>query len=338
MIDLATRYLGLDLVSPLVMSASPLSENLDNLRHAEDAGVGAVVLHSLFEEQMQVESHDLDHHLSRDTHSFAEALTYFPDVAAYNLGPDAYLEHVRKAKAAVDVPVIASLNGVSSGGWIEYARKIEQAGADALELNVYFVPTDPLVSGAEVETMYLDLVREVRLSIGIPLAVKLPHFFSSIPNMALRLDEVGADGLVLFNRFYQPDLDIEHLEVVPNLTLSSSAELRLRLRWVAILYGHLRADLAVTGGVHTPEDVLKTMMAGASVAMMTSALLARGIDHLAHVRAGVLAWMEAHEYESIRQMRGSMSQRAVAEPAAFERANYLKVLRSYALRSTARRA
>jgi dihydroorotate dehydrogenase (fumarate) len=227
---------------------------------------------------------------------------------------------------------------VSSGGWIEYARKIEQAGADALELNVYFVPTDPLVSGAEVETMYLDLVREVRLSIGIPLAVKLPHFFSSIPNMALRLDEVGADGLVLFNRFYQPDLDIEHLEVVPNLTLSSSAELRLRLRWVAILYGHLRADLAVTGGVHTPEDVLKTMMAGASVAMMTSALLARGIDHLAHVRAGVLAWMEAHEYESIRQMRGSMSQRAVAEPAAFERANYLKVLRSYALRSTARRA
>jgi dihydroorotate dehydrogenase (fumarate) len=336
MSDLATRYLGLDLSSPLVMSASPLSEDLDNLRRAEDAGAGAVVLHSLFEEQMEVEGHDLDHHLSHGTHSYAEALTYFPDMTPYNLGPERYLEHVRKAKAAVDVPVIASLNGASTGGWIEYARRIEQAGADALELNVYFIPTHPLMTGIDVENRYVDLVRDVRLSIGMPMAVKLPHFFSSIPNIALRLDQAGADALVLFNRFYQPDLDIERLEVVPNLSLSTSAELRLRLRWVAILYGHLHADLAVTGGVHTVEDVLKAMMAGASVAMMTSALLERGIEHLAHVRAGLVRWMIEHEYGSIREMRGSMSQRAVAEPAAFERANYLKVLRSYALRPSAR--
>jgi dihydroorotate dehydrogenase (fumarate) len=332
MIDLRTDYLGLELANPLVMSASPLGEDLANLRRAEDAGAGAVVLHSLFEEQMELESRDLDHHLTHGTHSFGEALTYFPDLAAYRLGPDAYLEHVRRAKAAVDVPVIASLNGVSSGGWIEYARKIEQAGADALELNVYFVPTDPLMTGTEVETMYTDLVRDVRVSIGIPLAVKLPHFFSSIPNVALRLDEAGADALVLFNRFYQPDLDIERLEVVPNLVLSTSGELRLRIRWVAILFGHLHADLAVTGGVHTAEDVLKAMMAGASAAMMASALLERGIEHLAHVRVALLRWMEEHEYVSIRQLRGSMSQRAVAQPAAFERANYLRVLRSYALR------
>ena len=334
MIDLSTRYLGLALRSPLVMSPSPLCEHLDNLRHAEDAGAGAIVLHSLFEEQMQIESHDLDRHLTSGTHAFAESLTYFPDMTAYNLGPDGYLEHVRRAKAAVDIPVIASLNGVSSGGWIEYARRIEQAGADALELNVYFVPTDPLRSGAEVEAMYVDLVRDVRRSIGIPLAVKLSHFFSSIPNMALQVDEAGADGLVLFNRFYQPDLDIERLEVVPNLTLSTPAELRLRIRWVAILYGRLQADLAVTGGVHSAEDVLKALMAGASVAMMTSALLEHGVEHLARVQAQLVAWMEEHEYVSVQQMRGSMSHQAVAEPAAFERANYLKVLRSFALRES----
>jgi dihydroorotate dehydrogenase (fumarate) len=335
-IDLATRYLGLDLASPLVMSASPLSEDLDNLRAAEDAGAGAVVLHSLFEEQVTLEHHDLDRHLTHATHSFAEALTYFPEPADLGPGPDAYLEHVRRAKAAVDVPVIASLNGVSAGGWTEYARRIEEAGADALELNLYFIPTDPLVTGAEIETTYLDLVREVRLGVGLPLAVKLGPFFSAPANMAHQLDAVGVDGLVLFNRFYQPDLDLERLEVVPNLVLSTPAELRLRLRWVAILYRHLQADLAVTGGVHGAEDVLKAMMAGAAVAMMTSALLVHGIGHLAHVRAGILQWMEAHEYESIRQMQGSMSQEAVAEPAAFERANYLKVLRGDALRGAAR--
>ncbi len=334
MTDLSTRYLGLDLASPLVMSAGPLGEHLDTIRRAEDAGAAAVVLPSLFEEQMTIESHYLDHHLSQGTHSFAEALTYFPDMTDYNLGPDGYLEHVRRAKAAVDIPVIGSLNGVSSGGWIEYARKIEQAGADALELNVYFIPTDLQLSGAEVEAMYVDLVRDVRLGVGIPVAVKLPHFFSAIPNMARRLDLAGADGLVLFNRFYQPDLDIERLEVVPNLTLSTSAELRLRLRWIAILFGHVDADLAVTGGVHSAEDVLKAMMAGAAVAMMTSALLAHGVEHLARVQSDLVAWMAEHEYESIRQMQGSMSQRAVAEPAAFERANYLKVLRAYAQRAT----
>jgi dihydroorotate dehydrogenase (fumarate) len=331
-IDLGTRYLGLDLPSPLVMSASPLCEDLDNIRRAEDAGAGAIVLHSLFEEQIAIESRDLDHHLSHGTHSFAEALSYFPDMTAYNLGPEGYLEHVRKAKAAVDIPVIGSLNGVSSGGWIEYARRIEQAGADALELNVYFVPTDPLMRGADVERMYLDLVRDVRVELTIPVAVKLPHFFSAFANLAMQLDQTGVDGLVLFNRFYQPDLDVERLEVVPNLVLSSPAELRLRLRWIAILYGHVHADIAATGGVHTAEDVLKAVMAGASVAMMTSALLVNGVEHLAHVRANLTRWMEEHEYVSVNQMRGSMSHQHVADPSAFERANYLRVLRSYALR------
>ena len=333
MIDLGTRYLGFELRSPLVLSASPLSEDLDTVRRAEDAGAGAVVLHSLFEEQLTVESYDLDRHLSQHAYSVAEALTYFPEPTAFALGPDAYLEHIRRAKAAVEVPVIASLNGVSTGGWIEYARSIEQAGADALELNVYFVPTDPLVPASVVERTYLDLVRDVRLHVGIPLAVKLSHFFSAIPNMAHELDLAGVDGLVLFNRFYQPDIDLEALEVVPNLTLSNPGELRLRLRWVAILFGHLRADLAVTGGVHGAEDVLKAMMAGASVAMLASALLRHGVDHLRAITRDLLRWMEEHEYASIRQMRGSMSQQHVAEPAAFERANYLKVLRSYALRS-----
>jgi dihydroorotate dehydrogenase (fumarate) len=252
-------------------------------------------------------------------------------MGSYKLGPDDYLEHVRRAKAAVGIPVIASLNGVSTGGWIEHARLIEEAGADALELNVYFIPTDPTMDGAEVERMYVELVRDVKASLGIPVAVKLGPFFSALANVVRRLDEAGADALVLFNRFYQPDLDIERLEVVPNLVLSTSAELRLRLRWVAILYGQVRADLAVTGGVHTAEDVLKAVMAGAAVAMMTSALLQNGVQHLSRVLGGVAGWMEEHEYDSIRQMRGSMSQRSVAEPTAFERANYLKVLRSYAL-------
>jgi dihydroorotate dehydrogenase (fumarate) len=332
-IDLRTRYLGRTLASPLVLSASPLSESVDNLRKAEDAGAGAVVLHSLFEEQLTIESADLDHHLTYGSDSFAEALGYFPNLGSFELGPDDYLEHVRRAKAAVAVPVIASLNGVSAGGWVEYARAVESAGADALELNVYYIPTDPGVSGAQVEDMYVELVQAVRAAIRIPLAVKLGPFFSAFAHLARRLDDAGADALVLFNRFYQPDFDIERLEVVPNLTLSTSSELRLRLRWVAILYGHVRAALAVTGGVHAAEDVLKAMMAGAAVTMMASALLARGIGHLAAVRADLLRWMEEHEYESIMQMQGSMSQRSVAEPAAFERANYLRVLRSYALRT-----
>jgi dihydroorotate dehydrogenase (fumarate) len=302
----------------------------------EDSGAGAVVLHSLFEEQIERESHGLDHYLSHGSESFGEALTYFPDMTVYNLGPDGYLEHLRRAKAAVGIPVIGSLNGVSTGGWIRYARLIEMAGADALELNVYAIPTDPGLAGAQVEQRYLDLVRDVKGSVKIPVAVKLGHAFSAMANLARRLDEAGADALVLFNRFYQPDFDLEGLEVVPRLTLSSPYELLLRLHWVAILYGHVRADLAVTGGVHSAREVLKAMMAGARVAMMTSALLERGIDYLATVRDGLLAWMAEHEYDSVQQMQGSMSYRSVADPAAFERANYMRVLRSYAVRPLGR--
>jgi len=332
MIDLSTTYLGLKLKNPLVVSASPLSEEIGNIRRMEDAGAAAVVLHSLFEEQIAVDSRELDRSLSAGTESFAESLTYFPDMTTYNLGPEGYLEHLRKAKAAVSIPLIGSLNGISTGGWIEYAKKIEEAGADALELNIFHIPTDPEMNGEQVERMYLELAANVKASVRIPLAVKLSLYFSSMVNMARRLDQVGVNGLVLFNRFYQPDFDLEKLEVVPNLILSTSYEFLLRLHWVAILYGHVRADLAVTGGVHTALDVLKAMMAGARVAMMTSALLKHGIEHLAKVRSDLVAWMEEHEYESVRQMQGSMSQQSVADPAAFVRANYVRVLSSYALR------
>jgi dihydroorotate dehydrogenase (fumarate) len=332
MTDLSTSYLGLSLKNPLVVSPSPLCQDLGSSRQMEDAGAAAVVLHSLFEEQLTLESQDLDHFLTHGTDSFAEALSYYPDMGQYKLGPDAYLEHIRKAKAAVKIPIVGSLNGVSTGGWISYAKKIEQAGADALELNVYYIPTDPEMSGAQVEQMYADLVRDMRASVKIPVAVKLGPYFSALASMARRLDQAGANGLVLFNRFYQPDFDLEKLEVTPNLVLSRSDELRLRLTWVGILYGRIKADLAITGGVHTAEDAIKSMMAGARVAMMTSALLRNGIPHLKTVLGGVADWMEKHEYVSIRQMQGSMSQKSVAEPAAFERANYMKVLSSYALK------
>jgi dihydroorotate dehydrogenase (fumarate) len=335
-IDLTTRYLGRDLVSPLVVSASPLTERLDLIRRAEDAGAGAIVLPSLFEEQMVIESCDLDRQLTHTADSYAEALSYFPDMTDYNLGPEGYLEHVRRASAAIAIPVIGSLNGISVGGWVEYARRIAEAGAAAIELNVYRIAADPDVAAADVEATYVELVRAVKATVAIPVAVKLGPYFSAFANLATRLDAAGADALVLFNRFYQPDLDVEALEVVPNLVLSTPEELRLRLRWVAILYGRVRADLAVTGGVHRAVDVLKAMMAGASVAMMTSALITHGIEHLATVRDDLRAWMDEHEYESIRQMRGSMSQRAVTDPSAFERANYLRVLRSYALNAPAR--
>jgi dihydroorotate dehydrogenase (fumarate) len=332
MTDLSTTYLGLSLKNPLVVSAFPLCEDVDNIRRMEDAGAAAVVLHSLFEEQIDFESQHLDRFLSHGTESFAESLSYFPTLADYKLGPDEYLEHIRRARTAVRIPVIGSLNGVSTGGWIRYAKMIQEAGADALELNVYYIPTDPEMTSAQVEQMYLDLVRDVKATLKIPVAVKLGHAFTAMANLARRLDQVGADALVLFNRFYQPDFDLENLEAIPSLTLSSSYELLLRLHWVAILYGRIRADLAVTGGVHTAQDVLKAMMSGARVAMMTSALLQNGIGHLAKVRSDLLAWMEEHEYASIRQMQGSMSYRSVAEPAAFERGNYMKVLSSYALK------
>ncbi len=335
MIDLTTKYLGMTLKNPLVVSASPLSEDLGNIRRMEDAGASAVVLPSLFEEQIQVESNTLDQFLSQGTESYAEALTYIPNMPGYHLGPDGYLEHVRRVKQAIKVPIIGSLNGVSTGGWVGYAKKIEEAGADAIELNIYFIPTDAEMSGSQVEQKYIDLVSKVKASVRIPVALKIGPYFSSLPNTAKRLDQAGANALVLFNRFYQPDFDLETLEVVPNLILSTPHELLLRLNWVAVLYGKIKADLAITGGVHTGLDVLKSMMAGARVAMMTSALLRNGIGHLATVRTELLKWMEEHEYESIHQMQGSMSQRAVADPSAFQRANYVKVLSSYAMKAGA---
>jgi dihydroorotate dehydrogenase (fumarate) len=330
--DLTTTYVGLKLRSPLVASSSPLCQNIGNILHMEDAGIAAVVLHSLFEEQILIESQALDRHLSAAEESYAESLSYFPDLRRYNIGPDEYVEHIRRTKQAVDIPVIGSLNGVSTGGWIRYARLIEEAGADALELNIYHLPTDPSVDGATVEQQYVELVRHIKASVRIPVAVKLGPYFSSIPNMAAKLDEAGADALVLFNRFYQPDFDLESLEVVPNLVLSNSSELLTRLHWVGILYGRIRADMAITGGVHTAQDVLKCMMAGAKVAMMTSALLRQGIDYAARLEEDLIRWMEEHEYESIRQMQGSMSAQRVADPAAFQRANYMRVLSSYELR------
>jgi dihydroorotate dehydrogenase (fumarate) len=328
-LDLTTRYLGLTLKNPLVASASPLSKKVDSVRRLEDAGAAAVVMYSLFEEQIAHESHELDHYLERGTHSYAESLSYFPDLDHYNLGPEPYLEHLHRIKAVVSIPVIGSLNGVSSGGWVEYAHEIEQAGADALELNIYYLPTDIDLSGAELEETYVRLVMDIRARVRLPIAVKLSPFFTSIPNIAKRLVEVGANGLVLFNRFYQPDFDLDELKVVPDLDLSTSYELRLPLRWIAILYGRIAADFALTGGVHAAQDVLKAMMAGASVAMMASELLAHGPGRLGQMTAGIERWMEEHEYESIAQMKGCMSQRAVAEPAAFERANYMKALNSF---------
>jgi len=329
MVDLTTTYLGLQLKNPVVASASPISKKLDGIRSLEDAGAGAVVMYSLFEEQIVQESLALDHYLNRGTESYAESLTYFPDLQHYNVGPEDYLNLIHKAKQTVNIPIIGSLNGVSTGGWIDYARKIEQAGADALELNVYYIPTDSDLSGQELEQSYVDLVKDVRAQVNIPLAVKLSPFFTALPNLAGRLAGAGANGLVLFNRFMQPDLDIETLEVTPNLVLSSSNELRLPLRWVAILYGRIQADLALTSGVHSAQDVLKAMMAGASVTMLASELLQHGVKRIGEIVTDMQAWMETFEYQSVQQMKGSMSQRAVAEPAAFERANYMKALTSF---------
>jgi dihydroorotate dehydrogenase (fumarate) len=332
--DLSTSYLGLKLKSPIVASAGPLAKDIGHILHMEDVGVSAVVLHSLFEEQITIESNALDRHLSDHSESYAESITYFPDLSNYNIGPDGYVEHLRRAKQAVDIPVIGSLNGVSTGGWIRYAKLIEEAGADALELNIYYMPVDPRTDAAEIEQMYTELVSHIRASVQIPVAVKLGPYFSSIPNMAVKLDRSGANGLVLFNRFYQPDLDLETLEVTPNLVLSNSSELLMRLHWVAILCGNVSADMAITGGVHTAVDILKCMMVGGKVAMMTSALLRHGIDYVTKLQADLVEWMEAHEYESIEQMQGSMSARNVADPAAFQRANYMKVLSSYDVRSS----
>ncbi len=329
MVDLSTTYLGLQLKNPLVASASPLSKRVDTVRQLEDAGVGAVVMYSLFEEQIIHESLELDYYLNRGTYQFAEALTYFPEMESYNIGPDGYLEQIATLKKTVSIPVIGSLNGISTGGWVDYGKKIEQAGADALELNIYYIPTDAKITSQELEQTYLDLVADVRKQVHIPLAVKLSPYFSALPNLAQRLVSAGADGLVLFNRFYQPDLNIETLEVTPDLVLSTSTEMRLPLRWVAILYGRITADMALTSGVHTAQDMVKAAMAGAKVSMMASALIENGPAYAGEVLKSLQSWMETNEYESIKQMIGSMSQQAVAEPSAFERANYMKALNSY---------
>jgi len=321
--------MGLNLKNPLVASSSPLSHTVEGIRRLEDAGAGAVVMYSLFEEQISLESYYIDYYLSHGTNSFSEAQSYFPELHHYNVGPDEYLNLIRQAKEAVEVPIIGSLNGVSNSGWIDYARLIEQAGADAIELNVYFIPTRLEMTGLEVEGLYTDILCEVRNATTLPVAVKLSPYFSSTPNMAQRLADWGANALVLFNRFYQPDFDIEKLEVVPRLVLSDSHDLRLPLTWVAILYGKVPVDFAITSGIHTYADVLKALMAGANVAMMASELLQNGVGRIHQILREVQAWTEDHEYESLSQMIGSMSQRNVAEPAAFERANYMKMLDAY---------
>jgi dihydroorotate dehydrogenase (fumarate) len=330
--DLSTSYLGLALANPVIASSSPVTERVDDLLRLQEAGAAAVVLPSLFEEQISIESNDLDQYLSHGAESYAEATSYFPDMWAYNLGPDGYLTRLEEAKRALTIPVIASLNGASSGGWTRYAKSMEDAGADALELNVYFVPTDPSMAGSDVERMYLDLVREVLGTVKIPVAVKLTPFLSAPAHMARQLGDAGVRGLVLFNRFYQPDFDLEKLEVVPALNLSGPVTLRLRLRWAAILHGHTSADLAITGGIHSGADVVKCMMAGACVGMVASAVLKHGPGYVRTILDELTGWLEAHEYDSVQLMQGSMSQRSCAEPAAFERANYMRVLRSYASR------
>lgn len=329
MVDLNTNYLGLTLKNPIVASSSPLSVKLDTVQALEEAGVSAVVMYSLFEEQIIHESMELDHFLNRDAESYSEALNYFPEVGRYTLGPEVYTEQVKTLKSAVNIPIIGSLNGVSTGGWIEYAQKIEDAGADALELNIYYLPTDVTLTGAKLEATYITLVQNICAKVSIPVAVKISPTFTALPNFANNLVEAGAKGLVLFNRFYQPDFDLEALEVTPNLKFSSSDELRLPLRWIAILYGRVAADFALTSGVHNSTDVIKAMMAGAKVTMLASTLLKKGPIRAAKILAKLEAWLEENDYESIQQMQGSMSQKAVADPSAFERANYMKVLNAY---------
>jgi dihydroorotate dehydrogenase (fumarate) len=327
--DLLTNYLGLTLKNPLVPSSSPLCAQIDKIKAMEDAGASAVVLHSLFEEQITHEALELNYYTSYHYEWFPEALSYFPEPTDYHVGPEEYLEHIRKVKEAVDIPVIASLNGVTTGGWLQYAKKIQEAGADALELNAYYIPTDPNLTGARVEDIYTDILRAVKKIVTIPVAMKMSPFFSSTAAMAKSLVEAGADGLVLFNRFYQPDFDLDNLEVVPKVTLSTSDALRLPLRWIAILYGRISCSLAATSGIHTADDALKALMAGADVAMLCSALLQNGVSHLTTILHDMQIWMERKEYASVTQLKGSMSQKSVENPTAFERANYMKTLHSY---------
>jgi dihydroorotate dehydrogenase (fumarate) len=328
--EMKTRYLGLELKNPLISSASPVNLDLDAARRCEDAGAAAIVMPSLFEEQILAESHEVDHYLTHGAESYAEALSYFPAQGDYRLGPERYLETLRRLKESLQIPVIASLNGVSEGGWTAYARHMEEAGADAVELNIYFIPTDPRLAGREVEQLYIDVLRRVKDSVKVPVALKLSPFFSNMAEMAARLDAAGADGLVLFNRFYQPDLDLDELVVRPNILLSTPQAMRLPLRWIAILHGHLRASLAATSGIHTATDCLKMLMAGADAVMLASAVYTRGPEVFAELLSGMQNWMEEREYESVSQLKGSMSQKSVAEPAAYERALYVRALQRFA--------
>ena len=329
--DLSTKYLGMTLKSPLVASASPLSEDISNIKKLEDAGVGAVVLHSLFEEQLRMEQEEYNFHTTQGTEAFAESLSYFPEVEDYKLGPELYLEHIQKAKEAVNIPIIASLNGSSLGGWTDYAKEMETAGANAIELNIYHIQTDSNKSGAEVEQRYIDILKAVKGAVKIPVALKLSPFFSNFSNMAKKFDEAGADSLVLFNRFYQPDIDLDEYEVTPNLLLSQSSAMRLPMRWIAILKDNIKADLAATSGIHTGTDVIKMLLVGANVAMLCSSLLKHGIPHVKNIEDHMKQWMREKDYNSISELQGSMSQQKTSNPGSFERAQYMKALTKYQL-------
>ncbi len=329
MIDLKATYLGLNLKSPLVASASVLSKKLENIRKMEDTGLGAVVLYSLFEEEVDHESIELNYFLNRGTESFPEAITYFPDLNNYTLQAEKYINLIREAKKSVSIPVIASLNGVSTGGWVKYARRIEEAGADALELNLYYVASDAQIDGQNLERAYLDVINAIRAEIQIPLAVKLSPFFTSLPNFLQKISQAGVRGAVLFNRFYQPDLEIESLEVQPHLELSASSDLLLPLRWIAISHGRLPLDMALSSGVHNGRDMVKAIMAGASVVMVASELVAKGIPRAAEMLQEFEQWIMKHDYASVNEIRGILSQKNVASPAVFERANYMKALRLF---------
>jgi dihydroorotate dehydrogenase (fumarate) len=327
--NLKTKYLGLELRSPLVVSASPISEDIDNIKKMEDSGAAAVVLHSIFEEQFVIDQKNLFYHTENLTNVGAEATSYFPEADEYRLGPDEYLNHIKKAKESVEIPIIASLNGSSVGGWIDFAKKLESAGADAIELNQYYIPTDFDMTAEVIENNYIEVIKAVKSAVKVPVSVKLSPYFTNVANMAKKIDATGANGLVLFNRFYQPDIDIEHLEVKPHIHLSNSNSTRLPMRWIAILHGKVKADLAATSGIHTGEDVLKMLLAGANVTMLCSSILKYGINHISHIESEIVKWLTEKEYESVQQMIGSMSQMKSAEPSSFERAQYMKALSSY---------
>jgi len=329
--DLRTKYMGMTLKSPLVVSASPLSKTLDGIKKIEDAGAAAFVMYSLFEEQIELEQKELFSISTMGSESFAESLSYFPDVAEYNLGPDEYLEHIRKAKESVSIPVIASLNGKTTGGWTRYAKLMEEAGADAIELNIYNIPTLTELKGEDLEKNYIEIVKSVKDNVSIPVAVKLSPFFTNLANFAKKLDEIGTDALVLFNRFYQPDINLDELEVEPHIVLSNPTEMRLPMRWIAILKGRIFADLAATSGIHYGEDVIKMLLVGANVTMLCSSLLRYGVEHLKDIQEEMIEWLEERDYESVMQLQGSMSQLNVADPSAFERAQYMKAINNYVI-------